>query len=102
MRGETSHTGACYLRSLEWKWISGTGGRVPAGIEDRFAGGMQLFDLRGDPREQANLAWQPVAPPADLEAQRAALGDHCPIPESKEQPMTEQQLLQLRILGYVR
>lgn len=102
VRGETSHTGACYLRSREWKWISGTGGRVPSGIEDRFVGGTQLFDLRGDPREQANLAWQPVAPPDDLEAKRTALGDRCPIPESKEPPMTEQQLLQLRALGYVR
>jgi arylsulfatase len=102
VRGETSHTGACYLRSLEWKWIGGTGGRVPSGIEDRFVGGTQIFDLRSDPRERTNLVWQPVAPPADLEAQRAALGDRCPIPESKDPPMTEQQLLQLRILGYVR
>jgi arylsulfatase A-like enzyme len=102
VRGETSHTGACYLRSREWKWISGTAGRVPSGFEDRFVGGTQLFDLRGDPREEANLAWQPVAPPAELEAQRTALGDHCPIPVSKEPPMSEQQLLQLRTLGYVR
>jgi hypothetical protein len=71
-------------------------------MEDRFDGGQQIFDVRADPRERSNLAWQPVSPPAELASQRDALGDRCPIPESKEPPMTEQQLLQLRILGYVR
>lgn len=119
VRGEASHSGSQFVRSQNLKVITGSdlanrdqAHRVPPGLLDRFQIGAQWYDLASDPSEMRNLIWrldqnderfEELAGELSrmLEREAARTSDDGLGETSEITPMSEDEIRELRSLGYV-
>jgi arylsulfatase A-like enzyme len=104
VRGEATHTGARYLRTIDRKWITephprgSKASRVPEGLWDRFEWDGRVYDLAQDGTEgqPVDSSGEPAGPVREwIHAGEApGLGED-------STPIEPQQADQLRALGYL-
>jgi len=107
LRGEATHTGARYWRTLERKWITkphprgSRWSRVPGGLWDRFEWDGRTYDLSRDPGEKESIGDPEALADAAIGPSAAWLhSDRIPGVGGEETPIGVEQAEQLRALGY--